>query len=468
MLPAGHRPPSKDHRVAWHAIPIAFFIAALLSLFCPGTAPAAAEKGVTGKVVILVVDRVGISDLPSADTPFLGRLARRWSSGLLVTRIGVRETGGEIDTGGEYVSLGAGVRARGAPESALSFNTGERFTGSGGTRTAGEYYRSFTGFNPPPGGVVCLGFEQVKLNNGPSGNKENVGLLGSILADAGHRAAVLGNADDASRPRRYSALICSDKNGSVPLGNVGGEMTRTVPGETGVYITDTERLFAESRRLLSAADLLVVDTGDTGRLDREAAYSEESFIERERKLALGRVDALARRICGLLDLDDSLFLVVSPGSPVVARKQGNFLTPLIVAGRGFSRGMLSSDSTRRLGLVNNADLLPTVLSFFKLGAPNSVIGSPMATKGGGSISYLEKISAQLEVTRKARWPIVVVYIVAVALLLMLTALSYLADRKRIAWPRDPRRLGRFLAPIAAVLLVGPLSFLLVSAFFYGG
>jgi len=468
MVRAGHRTPSKDRRAAQHAIPIAFFIVAVLFSICPGIAPAAAEKGAVGKVVILVVDRVGVSDLPSKETPFLERLARQWSAGLLVTRTGVRETGEEIDTGGEYVSLGAGVRARGAAESALSFNTEEEFAGSGGTRTAGESYQGFTGFSPPTGGVVCLGFEQVKRNNEPSGNGENVGLLGSMLADSGHRAAVVGNADDLNRPRRYSALICADRRGAVPLGNVGRDMTRPVPGGMGVYMTDMEHLFAESRRLLSDADLLVVDTGDTGRLDREAPYAEESFIERERRLALGRVDALAGRMCGLLDLDNSLFLLVSPGSPVEARKQGNFLTPIIAAGRGFSRGMLSSDSTRRRGLVNNADLLPTVLSFFDLDAPNSVIGSPMVTKGGGSISYLERISAQLEVTRRARWPIVAGYIVLAFALAMLTALYYLADRKKIRWPRDPGKLGRFLAPLAAVLLTGPLSFLLVSAFFYGG
>ena len=468
MVSAGHRPPSKDRRATRHAVPIVFFVVALLLSICPAVAPAIEEKGAPGKVVILVVDRVGISDLPSKETPFLERLAGQWSAGLLVTRTGVRAATEEIDTGGEYVSLGAGVRARGAVESALSFNTEEEFAGSEGTRTAGEFYRSFTGSSPPKGGVVCLGFEQVERNNEPSGNGENVGLLGSLLAEGGHRAAVAGNADDFNRPRRCAALICADGKGAVPLGNVGREMTRLVPGGMGVYMTDMERLFAESRRLLSAADLLVVDTGDTGRLDREAPYAEESFIEREGRLALRRVDAFADRLCGLLDLDKSLFLVVSPGAPVEARKQGNFLTPLIVAGRGFSHGMLSSDSTRRRGLVDNTDLLPTVLSFFGLDAPDSVIGSPMVVKGGGSIPYLEKMSAQLEVTRRARWPIVTGYLVLALVLVILTAFYYLADRKKIKWPRDPGKLGRVLAPLAAVLLAGPLSFLLVSVFSYSG
>ncbi|MCJ7744991.1 MAG: hypothetical protein MUP40_01695, partial [Actinobacteria bacterium] len=90
MVRAGHRTQSKDRRAAQHAIPIAFFIVAVLFSICPGIAPAAAEKGAVGKVVILVVDRVGVSDLPSKETPFLERLARQWSAGLLVTRTGVR------------------------------------------------------------------------------------------------------------------------------------------------------------------------------------------------------------------------------------------------------------------------------------------------------------------------------------------------------------------------------------------
>jgi hypothetical protein len=130
--------------------------------------------------------------------------------------------------------------------------------------------------------------------------------------------------------------------------------------------------------------------------------------------------------------------------------------------------MLSSDSTRRLGLVNSSDLLPTVLSFFGLYAPNSVTGSPMVAKAGGSIPYLEKMSAQLEVTRRARWPIVSGYMALALALLVLTAIYWLADRKKIGWPRHPGKLGRALAPMAAVLLAGPLSFLLVSAFSYSG
>ena len=468
MVRAGDHPPSKDRRAARRVITTALFIMALLLSIWPAIAPAAAERGAPGKVVIIVVDRVGISDMPSAETPFLERLAGQWSTGLMVTRTGAGGSGEYVDTGGEYVSLGAGVRAGGAADSALSFNTEEEFTGSEDTSTAGELYRSYTGFKPPPGGVVCLGFSQVKRSNQPSGNEENVGLMGSMLADSGHKAAVVGNADGLNRPRRYSALICADESGAVPLGNVSREMTRPVPGWMGVYMTDMERLFAESRLFLSTADLLVVDTGDTGRLDREAPYAEESVIERERKLALGRVDALAERICGLLDLDDSLLLVVSPGAPVEARKQGNFLTPIIAAGRGFSRGILSSESTRRCGLVNNSDLLPTILSFFDIDAPISVIGAPMATTGGGSTSYLERMSAQLEVTRRARWPIVGGYFALAIALLLLTALFYLAEGKKITRPRRPERLGRFLAPFAAVLLAGPLSFLLVSAFSYSG
>lgn len=457
-----------DRRASWRALPAALFILILLLSFCPGFALAGGDTGAGGKVVVLVVDRVGISDLPSSETPFLERLAGDWSAGLMAARTGVMETGEGIDTGGEYVSLGSGVRARGAAASALAFNTKEAFTGSDGTRTAGQYYEEFTGFKPPADGVVCLGFEQVKRNNEPSGNRENVGLLGSLLGDSGRTAAVVGNSDGVNDPRRFAALICSDGRGAVPLGNVGAEMTRPVPAGMGVYMTDMEELFSQASRLIPAADMLVVDTGDTGRLDREAPYADESFIEKERRLALRRVDDLARRICGLLDLEDSLFLVVSPGAPGEARKQGNFLTPFIAAGRGFSRGILTSDSTRRAGLVANSDFLPTVLSFFDLEAPNSVIGSQMVTRGGDRVSYLQKISTQLEATRRARWPIVVSYIAVALALLLVTILYCLAERKRTKRPRRTEKFARFLPPITAVLLVGPLSFLLVSAFSYSG
>lgn len=433
----------------------------------PASGSPAALKG---KLVVLIADRVGVADFPTTDTPFCLGLARRWSFGMMVTHTGERENGKEPDLGADYVTLGAGARARGAGGAALSFNSSERPAGFGGTRTAGELYRGFTGGSAPPDGVACLGFTQVLDNNKGAGTGEGAGLMGRLLREAGLEAAAAGNCDSLQKVVRLAPLVCCDESGVVPLGDVSGGTTVFAPKSPGGYRTDYARLLEKSKGLLAASDLLVVDTGETGRIDRESGNMDPDLLARERAAALQRVDRFAREMTSMLDLDSSLLLVVSPGAPMEAREEGNYLTPFIAAGRGFGRGLLTSQSARRPGLVNNVDFLPTAIGYFGLALPSGVVGSEMKTTNGPAdqVGYLEDLNAQFGVTRKARWPIVVTYAVLVLMTMCLAVLYNPAMRRRRPSRHDRFRVARVVGPAAAVLLAAPLSFLAVSAFRYSG
>ncbi len=466
------RPRSLSRRRALAgAIPIAILALSLVACSC---APAEASNGFRDKVVVLVVDRVGMQDFPTAkDTPFLYALARRWSVGMMVTHTAERENGKELDLGADYVTLGAGVRSKGTkfPQDAgLAFNSGEKPAGRGDGRTAGELYSSYTGRRAPPLGVVCLAFPDVLRNNVSVGNKGAPGLMGRRLRDAGKRTAVVGNTDSIRRTVRLAPLICCDDTGAVPAGDVSDDTQVLSPRSPGGYVASGTRLLKESERLLASADMLVVDTGDTGRADREYPAIADDVLARDRAEALRRVDRLAEQLVSKLDLSSSAVLVVSPGAPAAARLDADYLTPFVAAGRGFSRGLLTSPSARRPGLVNNVDLLPTVLQFYGLGTPTAVVGAPMTTSphGGDSVAYLRKLDAQLGVTRKTRWPIVVGYFVLAAAELCLALLCVPAVNERLNFPRDTHRVARFARVAAVVLMAGPLSFLVVSAFHYTG
>ncbi len=449
---------------------ISITVAVIMMLAFIQVPASGSTAGLKGKLVVLIVDRVGVADFPTTDTPFCLSLARRRSFGMMVTHTAERENGKEPDLGADYVTLGAGARARGALGAPLSFNSSERPAGYGGTRTAGELFRGFTGGSAPRDGVVCLGYTQVARNNEGAGTGENVGLMGRLLREGGFEAAALGNCDSLQKVVRLAPLVCCDESGVVPLGDVSDNTAVLAPGSPGGYRTRYARLLAESRRLLAASDLLVVDTGETGRIDRESGNMDPGLLARERAAALRRVDRFAREMTSMLDLDSSLLLVVTPGAPMEAREEGNYLTPFIAAGRGFGRGLLTSRSARRPGLVNNVDFLPTVLGHFDLAVPSGVVGSEMKTTNGPAdqVGYLEDLNAQFGVTRKARWPIVVTYLSLVLLTICLAALCLPAASRRLGWPRDLGRAARATGVAAVVLLAGPLSFLVVSAFRYGG
>ena len=445
----------------------AIVLAAMMSAMFLQTVAAAAAVPAKGKVVLLIVDRVGVGEFPGEETPFCARLARDWSIGLMSTRTG--ESNGGYDTGAGYVSLGAGIRARGAADSRLCFNSWESFTGYAGDPTAADFYEEYSGEVAPESGVVCLGWQEVKRRNEEDDKDKNVGLLGKLLAESGLEVAVVGNTDTGGRVCRLAPLVCCDPAGAVPMGDVSDRTVVFEPGWTGGYRTRIDRLLEESARLLTGADMLVVQTGDTGRLYSEEGNTDEEFLEAERREALRGVDRVAGSLCEMLDLESSLLVILSPEPPSSGKKEGNYLTPCVIAGGGFGTGMLSSLSTRTPGIVSNSDFLPTVLEFYGIEVPVEVSGSAMsAEEAGGALEYLRKLDSQLVVTRKARWPVLITYVAIGLLTLILAALCTPVLRSKVGWPRRPERLARFLAPLCVVLLAAPLSFIVVSAFSYSG
>jgi len=442
-------------------------LAVMMSVMLLQTMAAAGAVPAKGKVVLLIVDRVGVGEFPGEETPFCAKLSRDWSIGLMSTRTDESNSG--YDTGAGYVSLGAGIRARGANDSRLCFNSRETFTGYAGDPTAADFYEEYSGEVAPESGVVCLGWQEVKRRNEHDDRDENVGLLGRLLAESGLEVAVVGNTDTGGRVSRLAPLVCCDTAGAVPMGDVSDRTVVYEPGWTGGYRTDVDRLLEESARLLTGVDMLVVQTGDTGRLYSEERNTDEEFLEAERREALRGVDRVARELYEMLDLESSLLIILSPEPPSSGRKEGNYLTPCVIAGRGLGTGMLNSLSTRTPGIVSNSDFLPTVLKFYGIEAPVEVSGSAMsAVEAEGALEYLRKLDSQLVVTRKVRWPVLITYVAIGLLVLVLAALCTPVLREKVGWPRGPERLARFLAPLSLVLLATPLSFIAVSAFSYGG
>jgi len=445
-------------------------LACLLSALLPGAALCA--PGASGKVVVLVVDRIGPQDINGVDTPFLARLARDWSTGLMVTHTAEKENGKEPDLGADYVTLGAGTRARGSRNAALSFDASETFAGGPADTTARHYYTDSTGVRVPADGVACLGVPDIRTNNKDTATADNVGLLAGTLAGAHKSASVAGDEDNYRRPVRLAPLILSTPDGVVAPGQVAG-FTIAASSEPGGFYTDLPRLAAASAGLLARSDVLVIDTGDTGRVDRESSTMAPGVLARARRSALKRVDAFAAAFASRLDLHNSLLLMVSPGAPMKARLDGDYTTPFIAAGKGFGRGLLSSGSTRRPGLVNNADFLPTVLEFFGIAAPSKITGAAMVTAGTApagktGLVYIQGLDSQFGITRKARWPAVLGFLIGVGvfLLLSLACLPAFSGRFRGGAWRDG--LIRFLKPVSVVIVAAPVSFLLASAFSFSG
>jgi len=449
-------------------LPAALALFAFVALFF--TPPAVSAEKVPilqGKFVIVLVAGVTPEEMPSADTPFIEFLSDAWSEGLMSCRTSdkVKKTVAPgAPTGAEYMALGWGVQAESAAGADLSFNSSEPM----GSTSAGLLFKTYNNLEPPPLGVVALGWRQVRLaNDNPTGN-DFAGALGTTLAKHGKVVAVAGNQDTSSEPSRPAALVCSDDTGRVPLGDVGAGLATPTSASAGMERTSEARLEAVSVALLQKADLLVVDTGDTGRIDSAVLSSSESAVASDRKRALARADRIVKSIALRLDMSSSTLLVLSPTAQLEERLNGDFFTPIVAAGKGMGKGRVTSGSTRRAGIVTNLDVMPTVLSFFGIDVPKGAGGSQIETTTSGSQGQLLDISSQIGWTTRARWPVMVTYFVLYLILLFVGALVIARANGKVEWPDRAGVLAGPLRFLALGLVAGALAVVVVSIVPYSG
>ena len=100
---------------------------------------------------------------------------------------------------------------------------------------------------------------------------------------------------------------------------------------------------------------------------------------------LGELQTLLRR----LGPTSTLVVIAVPEASPAMRQRGDRVTPLVVghghggafAAEGGGLDGLTSDTTRRDGLVANVDVAPTILEFFGVPIPASMTGSPIRVSG---------------------------------------------------------------------------------------
>ncbi len=386
------------------------------------TSPAPVRGGrpgkVPAKVLLVVIDRIGIDDLTARNAPNILELMARGSTSLMNARVKY-----DLYGTGSYVVIGAGGRAIGGPNSGLSFGSSERLTtGTGRSVPAGEVYESRTGRRASPGQVLNLQIEEMRKKSDTTLATAVPGVLGQVLRKGGRRVAVLGSSDslipssllniptaDADRRplseppgerspggagapgepsfpltsflHREAACIAMDENGVVPVGDVSGELLASYSEREGL-VTDYRALEKAAKVLLGSNDVVVVDTGQTSRVDEQADFFTEEALASARAAALRRSDAWLGRMAGALDPRRDLLIVCTPTPTRKMIKDKELLTPLVIAGPGFDGGgRIRSATTRRAGLVSNFDIAPTVIAASGLEVPGYMDGRVLTAAG---------------------------------------------------------------------------------------
>ena len=448
---------------------LALVLAALAGFSGHGARPAAdgssgGEQGRAGRIVVLVVDKLAVEDLTefAAATAPLREAAAQGAVGLMNVR-----TAAGADSAAGYLSLGAGGRSAGTPWSHQSLLVTERIWG----RPAGDVYRSLTGLEPR-GEAVHLGIAQLAAQSGTSGPQP--GALGGALRAAGLKAAVIGSGDTASDRFRYAPLIAMGPEGSVDIARLGPELLAEDPlWPTGVR-TDYDALYAALVQVLPEAALVVVDLADLARLEAVAPLLDARHGRALREAALERISRFAAAVVydlagaaavpeAALSNSATAVYLVSPSPSRAFGRQGILVTPVVRWHPHEPAGLLTSGTTRRLGIVTNGDFTPSLLAELGVPLPPGAGGRPWrVVVHPQPFSTLVAQYHAIKEVHLQRLPVIQPYFFALLALTAAGALLVLALRHGLlTWPP---LLDAGWRGLLGALALFPAALLLLSSF----
>lgn len=328
----------------------------------------ASASGAGHKAVVIVANAVNVTDLLEAPMPkFRALLSENAAVALMNAR-----TAGYWSAENTYVTLGAGARAFGSTEAGLALNARDLTN----EEPAAEVYRRNTGRPAADDEVVVLDIARIIQNNGENDHPTVPGALGQALHDAGRKTAVVGNAD-SDVTRRLAAAIAMDSLGKIDYGAVGRHLLKKDLDAPWGVTTDYDKLWLAFLDAYQKADLIVVELGDTDRVNTYSDWLTDERWKERRFVALGEADRFLGRVLNGIDRQATRVFFVAPQPSVRALRDRSQLTFLAAVGPGIAPGLLLSPTTRRPGVVANIDVAPSVLDWLGIPAPAAIGGRPV-------------------------------------------------------------------------------------------
>jgi hypothetical protein len=258
-----------------------------------------------------------------------------------------------------YLSMGSARRLAPKEEARLCLSPKEIFQGE----KASDVFLRNWGFPPPPNSLIHIGFPSIVNNNPSLKGKSNYHLLGDLLQEKRVKLVLLGNADTMNEMHREASCMLLNSRGIIEEGDVEGNLVKPDPLFPGGLRTNFSALKGKLRSYLSQENVLIfIETGDSLRVDLQYPYISVAM----RDIFIGKflkdIDDLIGFIIPHLRKDD-LLILVSPYPGMFSFSKGFTLSPIIFFGSGMN-GLLTSKTTKTLGIVSLYDFAPTILSFF--------------------------------------------------------------------------------------------------------
>lgn len=419
-----------------------------------------ADKVQNKKAVVLVLDVISLEELSQSNTPNIDLLLKNGSVGLMNTRSRSRVS----NKSSAYLSLGMGVKTLASSKGNLAFDRDTLYAISDyqafeEDAKVSEMYKLYTGKTAPEGEILNLSIADIeKVALGITPNNE-VGLLGKKARENGITVGLLGNSD-LSTPAREASLLAMDEKGAIPFGSISSDLLINDPSILGGLRLDENKLSNELDRILPSVDMLFIDYGDASRVENSVNIATDDIIKSQKIKSIERADSFLSTVMNKVDLNNTLFMIVTPNPSKSTIKDGNFaLTPFIMSSKDTKSGLLTSDSTRRKGLVANFNFAPTLLEHFGVTDNDGFTGGPIQSiESEESIDKLVKDENQFLYLRKYRYIFHWAFIVLAGVSLIGLYISKFTKLKIL--PQN------FLKYLSLATLATPLTMMIVSLIGY--
>ena len=378
------------------------------------------------QVVMVVLDRIMLEDLMMYSGPFLQSIMEK--SGLGLMNVNTAETPG---TESGYLSMGSGARLSGNWTAGKAYNREEE-----GFSPVTALYQRHTGVETVPQGEVLHVYTgTLKQLNSQRPYPFFIGLMGEAIKAKGFHAAVLGNADTDTEGRQ-AVLMAMDAAGSVSYGDVSSAVLREDERFPFGLRSDAEAYEIALERIHGKARLIVVDWGDTKRIDAYLPHLPQRRRGELLEETFGELDRFLSKALPLFSEDTRLLMVTPspPGRPVTG---GQLLTPVLYYNLQHPEpGRLTSNTTRREGIVASTDIAPTVLSYLDLPSPMFLFGAPLkVVTETDPLCALTSISEYTKRIYTQRGPLIRGYVLAQIIFLLWGAVGLFSSHRLFHYSR---------------------------------
>ncbi|MEG2984054.1 MAG: hypothetical protein RR835_05095 [Peptostreptococcaceae bacterium] len=288
-----------------------------------------------------------------------------------------------------------------------------------------------------------------------------LGALGQTLNEKNMKVSVLGNADtglEAKDLNRNIGAMAMDSYGRIDSGNVDdiNKVNNKMPFGLG---TDYNKLKSQTQKYLNESDVLFVELGDTYRLDLYKQYLNENTYKDMEKEIHKNINLYLKDLFNNIDSNDKVY-VISPFPKDIDYKNKRRLSPVIKFD-GEGKGILTSATTRRDGIIGNVDIGADILANYNLTSEYMVGREVETIKMDDNIGFMTSEYSKIVSISNVRSSIIQFFTNTVSIILVLmVALLALKKPLQSKFKENYDKVCNGLKEVSKFGLILPLAFLL--------